>query len=150
MWRRLKRWAVDHIALLRPRNQLKLTPWPRKTGTLLSTMSTELTSSWYHLIDSFFKAFITQNIHATISDILNFWQEDNKDLKSLVLKRLYVIFFSYFLCFFRFSFLFFFLLLLFDWVCHFRDNYYIPPKLVLFRFNQLRGRTVVTAHLTLD
>ena len=150
MWRRLKRWAVDHITLLRPRNQSKLTPWPRKTGTLLSTMSTELTSSWYHLIDSFFKAFITQNIHATISDILNFWQEDNKDLKSLVLKRLYVIFFSYLLCFFPFSFLFFFYYYYFDWVCHFRDNYYIPLKLVLFRFNQLRGRTEVTAHLTLD
>lgn len=150
MWRRLKRWAVDHIALLRPRNQSKLTPWPRKTGTLLSTMSTELTSSWYHLIDSFFKAFITQNIHATISDILHFWQEDNKDLKSLVLKRLYVIFFSYLLCFFPFSFLFFFYYYYFDWVCHFRDNYYIPLKLVLFRFNLLRGRTAVTAHLTLD
>ena len=52
--------------------------------------------------------------------------------------------------FFSFFFSFLFLLLLFDWVCHFRDNYYIPLKLVLFRFNQLRGRTAVTAHLTLD
>ena len=52
--------------------------------------------------------------------------------------------------FFSFFFSFLFLLLLFDRVCHFRDNYYIPPKLVLFRFNQLRGRTAVTAHLTLD
>ena len=150
MYRWLKRWAVDHIALLRPRNQSKLIPDPRKTGTLLSTMSTELTSSLYHLIDSFFKAFITQNIHATISDILNFWQEDNKDLKSLVLKRFNIRNLLFLFTVFSFFFSFLFLLLLFDWVCHFRDNYYIPPKLVLFRFNQLRGRTAVTAHLTLD